>query len=228
MRSPGNQALRIAVAFAVFLLLTALLPSLAAPQAAADAASGGGLHRIAGARQASVAAEEGGEEPEEEVEEEGGEGEEEEGEQEAEGAEAREREEEQEEEEEGHGHRSHSRSNRPGRVSHRSGGHRQTARVSALAITPAGRGALQRHHPPAAAISFSFHLSAPAKVRVTVATQTNTHGRVQWHTLASFELTARKGSNTASLRGHRLVKGLDRIAVSAADASRNEVSFHVR
>lgn len=228
MSRRGIQALRTAIAIAVLLLSIALLAPLAAARAAVAPASGSGLRGLATARLASAPSEE---EFEEEGEEEGSEGEEE---SEPE-AQAREREEEREEEEEGEeegseglGRRSRSRSSRPGQASHRLGGGRQSAHLSRLGITAAGRGALRHHHPPATSVSFSFRLDAATKVQVTLATQAVVHGHIRWHTLASFRLTARKGSNVASLRGHRLMTGLDRIVVSASGAPGQDLAFRVR
>lgn len=90
--------------------------------------------------------------------------------------------------------------------------------LSDLKLTPQTSTALRRRQPVAAAVGFSFTLSAPAKVRVTLVKQTNVKGHIRWVALPnSLTLTAAKGQDRSSLKGHdRLSLGRYRLTVKPA------------
>lgn len=87
--------------------------------------------------------------------------------------------------------------------------------LSQLRLTARASAALERHHPTAAAIWFSFTLSAPSELRVTLVERTGGHGQQRWTALPdSTTLDASRGHVSRGLVGHnRLTPGRYRLTV---------------
>jgi hypothetical protein len=87
--------------------------------------------------------------------------------------------------------------------------------LSHLRLTVQASTALERHRPSASAIGFSFMLSAPSKVRVTLVEQTTVHGHEQWTALPdSLTVNAGLGHVSRNLTGHnRLSPGRYRLTL---------------
>lgn len=87
--------------------------------------------------------------------------------------------------------------------------------LSQLKLTASATAALRRRMPSASTVGFSFMLSAPAKVRVTLVKQTGKHGHKQWAALPdSLTVSAGKGRVSRSLTGHnKLSPGRYRLTV---------------
>jgi hypothetical protein len=75
--------------------------------------------------------------------------------------------------------------------------------LSKLELTAQATAALDHHHPSASAIVFSFTLSAPSKVRVTLVRQTVSHDQKRWTALPdSLTVNASLGRVSCRLSGH--------------------------
>ncbi|HEY5193291.1 MAG TPA: hypothetical protein VIJ39_05400 [Solirubrobacteraceae bacterium] len=87
--------------------------------------------------------------------------------------------------------------------------------VSHLELTTKATAALAHRLPSVSAIGFSFALSAPARVQVTIVRQTSSGGRTRWVTLPdSLTLSTARGRTALSLKGHnRLSPGRYRLTV---------------
>jgi hypothetical protein len=91
--------------------------------------------------------------------------------------------------------------------------------LSHLRLTAKATAALEHRLPFASAVGFSFTLSAPAKVRVTLVKQTSIGGRKLWAKLPdSLALSLAPGHVADSLKGHnRLTPGRYRLTVKPAN-----------
>ncbi|HEY8303854.1 MAG TPA: hypothetical protein VIG42_04605 [Solirubrobacteraceae bacterium] len=79
----------------------------------------------------------------------------------------------------------------------------RTPIISRLALTTKGVAALKHAKPIASTVEFSFILSAPAKIHVTLVKQTSAHGSKRWTMLPdSFTTSAGKGRGSRTLTGH--------------------------
>ncbi len=194
-----------------FGLLIALL--LMAPLASRSTASPSRGLAVATARAA---------ENEEEAE---GEDESEEAEEEAASAEA-----EAEEETESESPSSHSHHKPGARSHHHSGSGASAAVISRLTLTAKATTALRHSKPLASAVEFSFMLSAPAKVHVTLVEQTSSHGHKHWTTLPdSLTTNAAKGSASAKLTGHnRLSAGRYRLTLKPSSGRSRSIYLTAR
>jgi hypothetical protein len=87
--------------------------------------------------------------------------------------------------------------------------------ISRLTLTAKATAALRHRGPPASAVGFSFMLSTPAKMQVTLVMQTSSHGHKHWKRLPdSLTTRAGKGHGRRNLTGHnRLVPGHYRLTV---------------
>ncbi|HXC23329.1 MAG TPA: hypothetical protein VNU28_01980 [Solirubrobacteraceae bacterium] len=90
--------------------------------------------------------------------------------------------------------------------------------VSDLKLTARAAAALAHRLPPVSAIGFSFTLSSPASVRITIVKQTSTSGHGHWTRLPdSLTLSVAQGRATRSLKGeNRLSPGRYRLTVKPA------------
>jgi hypothetical protein len=90
--------------------------------------------------------------------------------------------------------------------------------LSRLTLTARAMAALKHGHPSASAVGFSFTLSAPAKVRVTLVKQASVHGYKQWASLPdSLTVTVGKGRASHNLTGrNKLSPGRYRLTVKPA------------
>ena len=113
---------------------------------------------------------------------------------------------------------------------------RPSVRLSALRVTSSALAALRRAHSNTKNMSFSFTLSAPSPVRVTLARLTPAGARKDTATRAragaltsSFELAARKGRNQWNVRGTgSLVPGRYRLTVAPAAGAAHSLVIGVR
>jgi hypothetical protein len=105
-----------------------------------------------------------------------------------------------------------------GRTGHGRGAHGAAAVLSGLELTARARASLRGREPAASAIGFSFVLSAPSRMRATLAARTLGHGRAAWTNLPdSLSSRAPKGRSSESLGGrNRLAPGLYRLTVAPA------------
>jgi hypothetical protein len=92
------------------------------------------------------------------------------------------------------------------------------ARVSHLSLTLNALAALNRKHPRASALAFTFTLSAAAKVQVTLARWTRVRGHWRWVTLPGpFTINAGSGANHGRLgTQRRLTSGRYRLTLAPA------------
>jgi hypothetical protein len=102
--------------------------------------------------------------------------------------------------------------------------------LSHLELTTKATIALAHRLPPASAIGFSFTLSAPAKVQVTIVRQASTGGRNHWSALAdSLTMSVTKGRATRSLKGHnRLSPGRYRLTVKPSGGRSRSIYLTAR
>ncbi|MGA9876616.1 MAG: hypothetical protein WBQ21_12485 [Solirubrobacteraceae bacterium] len=102
-----------------------------------------------------------------------------------------------------------------GSPSHRAGSS-GVAVLSDLRLTAQATAALDRHRPSASEIGFSFMLSAPSKVRVTLVEQSESHGHKRWTELPdSLTVNAAAGRVSRTLGGHNhLSPGRYRLSVT--------------
>jgi Subtilase family len=76
--------------------------------------------------------------------------------------------------------------------------------LSGLALATSAFSALNRSHPKATAIAFSFILNLSARVRVTLARQVKVHGHKRWETVpGSFTITASAGRTRLHLKSRQ-------------------------
>jgi hypothetical protein len=102
--------------------------------------------------------------------------------------------------------------------------------LSHLKLTSKATAALEHHQPSVSTVQFSFTLSAPAKVRVTLFKQTAGHGRKQWAMLPdSLTTNVGKGLVSRSLTGHnRLSPGRYRLTVKPLTGSSRSIYLSAR
>jgi|SRR5580693_5469103 hypothetical protein len=102
--------------------------------------------------------------------------------------------------------------------------------VSNLELTARATAALARHRPSASSIGFSFTLSAPCKVRVSLVEQVDTDGRELWATLPdSLTAAVAAGHVSRDLTGHnRLTPGRYRLTVKPLAGRSRSIYLSVR
>jgi hypothetical protein len=102
--------------------------------------------------------------------------------------------------------------------------------LSRLRLTAQATVALERRHPSASTIAFSFTLSAPTKVRVTLLEQTGSPGRTHWATLPdSLTVGANRGRVSDSLAGHNhLAPGRYRLTVKPSGGRSRSIYLSAR
>ncbi|HEY3866240.1 MAG TPA: hypothetical protein VGL54_09175 [Solirubrobacteraceae bacterium] len=101
--------------------------------------------------------------------------------------------------------------------------------LSDLKLTGRASTMLRHRQPVASAVTFSFTLSAPATVSVTLVKQTDVEGHTRWVPLPnSLTLPAAKGQDHSSLKGHdRLSPGRYRLTVKPAGGRSRSIYLNV-
>jgi hypothetical protein len=104
-----------------------------------------------------------------------------------------------------------------------------TPALSGLSLTHAAIIALSHLRPKALQLAFAFTLSAPARVRVTLAKQVRVHGRTHWQTLPyTFTIAAAKGHNSGRLNGRSaLAPGRYRLTLTPARGLARTLTFTI-
>jgi Subtilase family len=102
-------------------------------------------------------------------------------------------------------------------------------RLTGLGLTFRAMLALNHPRPKASLVGFSFLITGPARVRVTLARRARVHGHVRWLNLPdSLTLGARAGRNSARLRGHNaLASGAYRLTLAPAHAAARSILFRI-
>jgi hypothetical protein len=102
--------------------------------------------------------------------------------------------------------------------------------LSHLQLTAGATAALAHRLPSVSAIGFSFTLSAPARVQVTLLRQANGSARTRWIALPdSLTLSVAKGHVTRSLRARkRLTAGRYRLTLKPANSRARAIYLSVR
>jgi hypothetical protein len=97
-------------------------------------------------------------------------------------------------------------------------------------LTAKATAALRHGKAPASAVEFSFVLSAPAKLYVTLVEQTSSHGHKSWTMLPdSLTTTAGKGRASGRLTGHnRLSAGRYRLTLKPSSGRSRSIYLTVR
>jgi hypothetical protein len=110
------------------------------------------------------------------------------------------------------------------------GARASVAIVSQLKLTARGLAALEHHQPSASTLGFSFMLSAPAIVKVTLVKQMGSHGERHWQPLPdSLIVNAAKGRVNRRLRGrNRLTRGRYRLTVKPLAGSPRSIYLSAR
>jgi Subtilase family len=102
-------------------------------------------------------------------------------------------------------------------------------RVSALALTHSAVVALNRSRPRLSAVDFQFTITAPARVRATLAKRVRRNHRVKWSTLrSSAAFSARAGRGSARLTGGSvLAPGTYRLTLAPSSGAARSIVFHI-
>jgi hypothetical protein len=102
--------------------------------------------------------------------------------------------------------------------------------VSRLELTTRASTALEQRQPPASTVGFSFMLSAPTIVKVTLVRQLSANGKKQWVPLPdSLTVKAARGRVNLSLTGHnRLSHGRYRLTVKPAGGDSRSIYLSAR
>jgi hypothetical protein len=101
--------------------------------------------------------------------------------------------------------------------------------LSGLSLTRGAIAALSHTRPPASRLAFGFTLSAPVRVRVTLAKQVRVRGRKRWQTLPdTLTLAAGKGRDGGRLRGRgALAAGRYRLMLTPARGVARTLVFQI-
>ncbi|HEY1688951.1 MAG TPA: S8 family serine peptidase [Solirubrobacteraceae bacterium] len=104
-----------------------------------------------------------------------------------------------------------------------------SVKPQALALTRRATAALSLRGPLARQVTFTFKLSAAARVEVSLAIQVRSAGRSRWRKLPySVAFFARKGRSSHSLVSrHRLASGRYRLTVSLRDGGSSSIELRV-
>jgi Subtilase family len=102
--------------------------------------------------------------------------------------------------------------------------------VSALRLTRRAIAALSRRHPRIGNLGFSFALSAPARVRVTISKRAQVQGHTRWVVLSKpFTILGRSGIQAHRLSGRRvLAAGRYRLTLTPASGTGESIVFQMR
>ncbi len=101
--------------------------------------------------------------------------------------------------------------------------------LSGLSLTHGAIATLSRRRPMAFQVSFAFALSAPARVRATLAKLVRTHGHLRFRTLPySLTIAAKKGRSSAHLRARSaLAPGTYLLTLTPAHGVARSLTLHV-
>jgi hypothetical protein len=101
--------------------------------------------------------------------------------------------------------------------------------LSELALTRSAIVALSHARPQATRLAFQFRLSAPARVRVTLARRVRVHGRLRWQTLrATITIVAAKGRDGGRLSARvALASGRYRLTLTPARGVARALTFSI-
>ncbi|HEY3960713.1 MAG TPA: S53 family peptidase [Solirubrobacteraceae bacterium] len=101
--------------------------------------------------------------------------------------------------------------------------------LSGLVLARSAIAALSHARPLALRLAFMFTLSAPARVRVTLAKEIRVHGRVRWQTLPdTVTITAAKGRDGGRLSAHAaLARGRYRLTLTPARGVARALTFAI-
>jgi hypothetical protein len=101
--------------------------------------------------------------------------------------------------------------------------------LSGLSLTRTAIAALSHPRPQVPQLAFAFTLSAPARVRVTVAKQVHVRGRTRWQTLPdTLTITAAKGRDGGRLSGRgALAPGRYRLTLTPARGAPRALTFQI-
>lgn len=99
--------------------------------------------------------------------------------------------------------------------------------ILALRLTHAASAALRRRHARLSRLTFAFKLSAPARVRVSLAKRVRVHGRIRWLTLhGAFTILAPSGPQTRRPSGRAtLAAGRYRLTLAPAGGVAGSLTF---
>lgn len=102
--------------------------------------------------------------------------------------------------------------------------------VSALRLTRRAIAALSRRHPRIGNLGFSFALSVPARVRVTISKRAHVHGLTRWVVISKpFTILGRGGTQARRLSGRRvLAAGRYRLTLTPASGTPKSIVFQIR
>jgi hypothetical protein len=102
--------------------------------------------------------------------------------------------------------------------------------LSALRLTRRAIAALGRRHPRISSLGFSFALSAPARVRVTISKRVQAHGQTRWIVISKpVTILARGGIEAHLLSGRRvLTPGHYRLTLTPASGTARSIAFQIR
>jgi len=102
-------------------------------------------------------------------------------------------------------------------------------RLSDVALTLSALIALNRSHPRISQVDFAFDVSAPARVRVSLAERVRAHRHARWQTLpGALMLSANAGRNSHRLSGHRtLAAGDYRLTLTPSDGAARSLDFQI-
>ncbi len=101
--------------------------------------------------------------------------------------------------------------------------------LSGLALTRGAIAALSHAQPQAMRLAFVFTLSAPARVRVTLAREIRVHGRIRWQALPdTITIAAAKGRDSGRLRARAaLARGRYRLTLAPARGIARTLVFSI-
>ncbi|HXN37377.1 MAG TPA: S53 family peptidase [Solirubrobacteraceae bacterium] len=106
---------------------------------------------------------------------------------------------------------------------------RPAIRLSDLALTLSALIGLNHSHPRISQVGFAFDISAPARVRVSLAERVRAHRHARWQTLpGSLTLSASAGHNSRRLSGHRtLAAGDYRLTLTPSGGATRSLDFQI-
>jgi hypothetical protein len=103
-----------------------------------------------------------------------------------------------------------------------------TIRLSDLVLTLSALIALNRSHPHISQVDFAFAISAPARVRASLAERVRAHRHARWQMLGSLMLSASAGRNSRRLSGHRtLTAGNYRLTLTPSGGAARSLDFQI-
>jgi len=106
---------------------------------------------------------------------------------------------------------------------------RPTIRLSDIALTLSALIALNRSHPRISQVDFAFDISAPARVRVSLAQRVRAHRHTRWQTLpGALTFSASAGRDSHRLSGRRaLAAGDYRLTLTPSGGAARSLDFQI-